>query len=215
MVLGTADRGETVVNGSLVVDNRMAEAARKLNLTRHGVKGTKDILNKFLYSSVDLRVFKGKEGQFGALNFWRALPGEHPEATPHLSEAPRGQSLFWRSLRPELVKSSFVPARRIEAMLEEINHKYKPSEFIGGDTLLATGALSVEHQQLWATLPQEVKQQVLESRSTVRNGKAGQACDIKVALSPDANVLVEYGCPDWEAHIWAVRDASKRLVDEV
>jgi hypothetical protein len=46
------DRGETVSNGNRVVDNRLAEASRKLNLTRHAVKGTKDILNKYLYSSV-------------------------------------------------------------------------------------------------------------------------------------------------------------------
>lgn len=49
---GTVDRGETVSNGNRVVDNRLAEASRKLNLTRHAVKGTKDILNKYLYSSV-------------------------------------------------------------------------------------------------------------------------------------------------------------------
>jgi hypothetical protein len=52
MVSGTVDRGETVSNGNRVVDNRLAEASRKLNLTRHAVKGTKDILNKYLYSSV-------------------------------------------------------------------------------------------------------------------------------------------------------------------
>ena len=46
MVSGTADRGETVVNGNRLVDSRLSEGAKKLNLARHGVKGTKDILNR-------------------------------------------------------------------------------------------------------------------------------------------------------------------------
>ena len=32
MVSGTADRGETVLNGNRLVDQRLAEGARKLNL---------------------------------------------------------------------------------------------------------------------------------------------------------------------------------------
>ena len=48
MVIGTNNRGETIVSSNRVADNKLAEAARPLNLARHGVKGQKDILNKFL-----------------------------------------------------------------------------------------------------------------------------------------------------------------------
>lgn len=70
-----------------------------------------------LYSSVDLRVFKDAQGSFGALNFWRALPPEDPEETPHLSLAPRGMSIFWRQLRPELVKSNVANRAKLSVSL--------------------------------------------------------------------------------------------------
>lgn len=46
MVAGSADRGATVANSSRLVDQQLASAARKLNLVRHSVRGSKDILDK-------------------------------------------------------------------------------------------------------------------------------------------------------------------------
>lgn len=46
---------------------------------------------------------------FFLLKFWRAFPSEDPVATPHLKPSGRGQSVMWRGLRPELVRSNPVP----------------------------------------------------------------------------------------------------------
>lgn len=71
-----------------------------------------------------MRVFKDRHAQFGALNFWRVFPGEDANLTPHLSLAPRGQSIFWRLLRPELVKTNHVSEARISNLIKEINERF-------------------------------------------------------------------------------------------
>lgn len=179
-------------------------------------------------------MFKDRHAEFGALNFWRVFPGEDPNSTPHLSLAPRGQSIFWRLLRPELVKTNHVSEARIAGLLKEINDRfgklskksyvfffslykslspyhcvrYSLSVNIGGEFLLEGDALSEVNTQLFASLSPDVKQKIIETRALPPG-------PVKVPLSPDANCMVEYGCPEWEPHIWAVRDATSRLIHEL
>ena len=78
---------------------------------------------------------------------------------------------------------------------------------LGGNFLTEPGNLSQENMELFATLKPADKQHLIETRSlpTPSHGQKG----VKVPLSPDANTIIEYDLPDWEPHIWAVRDASR------
>ena len=70
-------RGETIVANNRVLEVKCHEAATKLNLARHGVKGEKDILSKFIYSSVDLRGFKDRYPQ----SMYSSTPSRTPSLT--------------------------------------------------------------------------------------------------------------------------------------
>lgn len=96
-----------------------------------------------LWASADLRGYRKGKHSFYLLNFWRAFPPEDPTVTWHLRASERGQTILWRSLRPELVGTNSIP------------------------------------------------------------------------LSPDANLLVTHGTPDWQQQMEGVRDATQRLLDEV
>ncbi len=101
--LGSKDRGDTFKNEDENVNSKILAIGKTLNVSLHGVKGLKDLTPKYTTSPADLRVFKGTDGRYHALNFWRAFPSELHTETPHLVLAPRGMSIFWRFLRPELV----------------------------------------------------------------------------------------------------------------
>ena len=75
-VLGTSDRGSTCHNMNRYLDQKMAVYAKELNLSRHFVKGENDLNAREVYSSVDVRGFKGKDSKFYLLNFWRGMPSE-------------------------------------------------------------------------------------------------------------------------------------------
>ncbi|CAM9112229.1 unnamed protein product, partial [Choristocarpus tenellus] len=107
LVHGTIDQGKTIRNENRFLNSKLQEVAKKLNLSQHYVKGTNDLNTKGLWASADLRVYRSGN-DFYLLNFWRAFPSEDPEATPHLQPTARGQSIFWRGLRPELVQSNPV-----------------------------------------------------------------------------------------------------------
>ena len=108
-VLGTIDRGDTVVNSNNFLKNRMDFFAKKLNLSKHYVKGVNMHNPEEISTSVDVRGFKGVGNNYFLLNFWRAMPGENPDFTPHLPQVPRGNSIFYRLLRPEFVKAYKKP----------------------------------------------------------------------------------------------------------
>lgn len=72
-------------------------------------KGVRELNSKALWASADLRAYRTGKSSFYLLNFWRAFPPEDPAATPHLKPSGRGQSILWRGLRPELVRSNRVP----------------------------------------------------------------------------------------------------------
>ncbi|GMI35290.1 hypothetical protein TrCOL_g2906 [Triparma columacea] len=108
-VMGTSDRGLSVHNRNRYLDNKMAIFAKELNLARHFVKGENDMNACELYSSVDIRGFKGQGNQFYLLNFWRGMPSENPDFTPHLPSVSRGNSIFYRLLRPEFVRTNPSP----------------------------------------------------------------------------------------------------------
>jgi hypothetical protein len=80
------------------------EVAGKLNLARHAVRGTTELNPKQLWASADLRGYRAvPPAEYFLVNFWRTMPPESAEETPHLTSAPRQHSMFWRQLRPELV----------------------------------------------------------------------------------------------------------------
>jgi hypothetical protein len=47
---------------------------------------------------------KGRDDYY-MKEFWRSFPPEIPGETPHLTAAPKEQSIFWRLLRPEFVRN--------------------------------------------------------------------------------------------------------------
>ncbi|CAM9295251.1 unnamed protein product [Chrysoparadoxa australica] len=114
------DHWEHIINDDKLLNLKLQEVARHLNLAKHMAKGAKELNGKTLWASADLRGFRGEErASFYLLNFWRCMPPEDPSATPHLPKArnratqplpvPRGQSIMWRSLRPEFVKTNPIP----------------------------------------------------------------------------------------------------------
>lgn len=72
-------------------------------------KGVRELNSTGLWATADLRGYKKDKNTFYLLKFWRAFPSEDPIATPHLKASARGQSVLWRGLRPELVRSNPVP----------------------------------------------------------------------------------------------------------
>lgn len=73
------------------------------------LKGLRELNTTALWASADLRAYRKERNTFYLLKFWRAFPPEDPTATPHLKPSGRGQSVLWRGLRPELVRSNPVP----------------------------------------------------------------------------------------------------------
>lgn len=74
-----------------------------------GNKGVRELNSTGLWATADLRGYRTDKNTFYLLKFWRAFPSEDPTATPHLKTSARGQSIMWRGLRPELVRSNPVP----------------------------------------------------------------------------------------------------------
>eukprot|EP00752_Nemacystus_decipiens_P011884 g10537.t2 len=109
MVHGTADSGDTIRNENRVLNSKLQTVAEKLNLSSHMVKGVRELNSTALWATADLRGYKTSKNTFYLLKFWRAFPPEDPMATPHLQSSARGQSILWRGLRPELVRSNPVP----------------------------------------------------------------------------------------------------------
>lgn len=110
MVLGTADRGKHIAKRlGREIDGHLRDVSKRLNLAKHCVKGEEELTVKEIWTSVDLRVFKKDDGTHDLVNFWRCFPGEDPFATAHLAQEPRAQSIFWRMLRPELVRTHPEP----------------------------------------------------------------------------------------------------------
>ncbi|CAN0309460.1 unnamed protein product, partial [Ectocarpus sp. 12 AP-2014] len=109
MVHGTADAGDTVRNENRVLNSKLQAVAEKLNLSFHLVKGVRELNSTALWATADLRGYRKDKSTFYLLNFWRAFPAEDPTGTPHLKPSARGQSIMWRGLRPELVRSNPVP----------------------------------------------------------------------------------------------------------
>ncbi|CBJ26303.1 Hypothetical leucine rich repeat protein [Ectocarpus siliculosus] len=109
MVHGTADAGDTIRNENRVLNSKLQAVAEKLNLSFHLVKGVRELNSTALWATANLRGYRKDKSTFYLLNFWRAFPAEDPTGTPHLKPSARGQSIMWRGLRPELVRSNPVP----------------------------------------------------------------------------------------------------------
>ena len=92
------------LNKSKPLMNIFKQAASKLNLSEHFIKGKADLTPVLTYCSAEVKGYRGLNDQFFVKDFWRAFPSELPETTPHLPRSPREQSIFWRSLRPEYLR---------------------------------------------------------------------------------------------------------------
>jgi len=103
-VFGTRDRGETFMDADRKLTWLLETMSKKLNLCRHSIQAFKDLNPKQIWASADLRGYKGEDGVYCLLNFWRMMPPEFPNFAAHLTSAPRDMSIFWRFLRPELVR---------------------------------------------------------------------------------------------------------------
>lgn len=104
MVHGVAQDGEVFYQKSKMLMGMLRQAAFRLNLAEHTVKGSTDISSQSTFASSEIKAYKGFKDEFYLKDFWRALPPEAPEATPHLPRSSRDQSIFWRQLRPEFVR---------------------------------------------------------------------------------------------------------------
>ena len=102
---GVQAHGEVFVNKSKIVQTYLKLTATTLNLAQHVCKGSKDISSTTTYGSSELKIYKGLKDDYYMQDFWRSFPPELPAATPHLRLAPREQSVFWRVLRPEYVRT--------------------------------------------------------------------------------------------------------------
>jgi hypothetical protein len=104
MFHGMKDNGDRFVNRSKTLQNLLRQTASKLNLCEHGAKGIQDMAGSMTFCSSEIKAFKGTDDEFYLKDFWRAFPSEAPEETPQFMPTPRGQSVFWRQLRPEYVR---------------------------------------------------------------------------------------------------------------
>lgn len=97
IVYGSADAGRTVHNESEEVSNVMQEFGHDLNLREHRV------FNTLIMGPGDLEVHKGLDGFHYMIDFARTFPPEAPGENAH------PQSIFYRLLRPELVRTNPKP----------------------------------------------------------------------------------------------------------
>ena len=75
----------------------MQRIAECIHVVQHLVQGVEDLGCRTVFQAVDLRGYRMRSGHdsdddmmvFGFENFWRCLPCEHPDATPHLMKAAR------------------------------------------------------------------------------------------------------------------------------
>ena len=109
LVMGSNDRGLHIVNDDAGLHKKLGEAAERMNLAQHGVKGKDDLSPGYIWCPADMRGYRGSDDRFYIHNFGRTYPPEHPEETLHLRREPRDMSIFWRLLRPELVQRSPMP----------------------------------------------------------------------------------------------------------
>jgi len=101
---GMKDDGDRFVNKSKTVFNLLRQTAQKLNLAEHGCRGMQDMSGTKTYCSSEIKIYKASDDEFYMKDFWRAFPAEDPGETPYFTPTPRGQSVFWRQLRPEFVR---------------------------------------------------------------------------------------------------------------
>lgn len=125
---GLQANGDFFVNKSKDLLNLLEAAGRQMNLVKHDCRGIKDKNTNSrvdpTYISAETLIYKdggvGSEDAFGSgtekgrdeyymKDFWRSFPPEIPDETPHLIQAPREQSVFWRLLRPEFVRNYPLP----------------------------------------------------------------------------------------------------------
>lgn len=105
LIYGSDDAGRTVVNKTKLFSAKMEQLASKLNLMGHMVHGTK------VFGPADLEGHRGKDGRFYMLDFSRTFPPECPKRAAE--DGPLGQvearAIFYKLLRPELVRRSDIP----------------------------------------------------------------------------------------------------------
>ena len=97
LVLGTDDHGVHVHTANRLVNAEMQRIAECIHVVQHLVQGVEDLGCRTVFQAVDLRGYRMRSGHdsdddmmvFGFENFWRCLPCEHPDATPHLMKAAR------------------------------------------------------------------------------------------------------------------------------
>ena len=110
LLIGSNDRGHRIRNEDAKLRKKLETIAKQINIAPHGVKGSKDTLQTFVPGAADLRGYRGSdESRYYLLNFKRSLPPESCECAPHLIEADRGMSIFWRKLRPEFLRRCPFP----------------------------------------------------------------------------------------------------------
>ena len=101
IIYGTRDGGHTVQDLSPLFNRRMAQAARKLNLTSH-IGGINPTACAQVHSATDIEGHYGTDGRFYLLDLARALPPEKPVAGLRAGH-------LYRLLRGEFVRSFHAP----------------------------------------------------------------------------------------------------------
>ena len=92
----------------------MEQASAELHLAHHMVRG-----KGTLCCAGDVEVHLGNDGRFYVLDMARAMPCEDPQLTTHLVH--RGQTVFFRLLRPEVREITLIHARKHNCTRLDIN----------------------------------------------------------------------------------------------
>lgn len=98
---GSPNAGRNVFNGNPEVNRMMEEAGAQLYLKKHLVSSTVE-----LNSPGDLEVHKGRDGLYYVLDYARTFPPEGPSHDPERREK---RQVYFKCLRPELLRKYGVP----------------------------------------------------------------------------------------------------------
>ncbi|KAL6041073.1 Clu domain-containing protein [Balamuthia mandrillaris] len=100
IVYGTADGGESIHNSSPQMDRAMRTVAERLNLQPHQVG------HHIIAVPADIEGHIGRDGKNYVIDFARVFP---PEGIPEQRDGWDIRSIFYKLLRPELVRWNKVP----------------------------------------------------------------------------------------------------------
>lgn len=112
LVYGSLNRGKDIKISETEINEEMSQIGKQLNLKEHFVKGMNNASTTLINLSADIQVYK-YDSLYYIMNTFRICPPEDTSVVDYFPEEPRGQSIFWRLLRLELIKVKIEIIKRI------------------------------------------------------------------------------------------------------